>query len=135
MKKLLAFCTRNLRALKKLKDLNNEKRQQEVATQINRTILGSTINFLLYEWMQTLDFPKLPAQFREMSINSVDALLLSGTLDGRTYVSSGKEIAKGRKIASLGFFLAIPSQFGQCLRSSLLDFESNKSVFLRLLFQ
>ncbi|MEM6721707.1 MAG: alpha/beta fold hydrolase [Bacteroidota bacterium] len=72
----------------------SEKRQKEVANQINTTILGSTINFLLYEWMQTLDFPQLPTQFREMPINSVNALLLSGTLDGRTYLSSGKEIAK-----------------------------------------
>jgi len=72
----------------------SEKRQKEVENQIDNTMLGSTINFLLYEWMQAIDFPQLPAQFRAMPMNAVDALLLSGTLDGRTYVSSAKEIAK-----------------------------------------
>ncbi|MEM6684817.1 MAG: alpha/beta hydrolase [Bacteroidota bacterium] len=72
----------------------SEKRQKEVANQINTTILGSMINFLLYEWMQTLDFPQLPDSFRIMPVNNVNALLLSGTLDGRTYVDSAVQIAK-----------------------------------------
>ncbi|WP_339708252.1 alpha/beta fold hydrolase [uncultured Kriegella sp.] len=71
-----------------------KERQKEVERQINRTILGSTINFLSYEWMTNLDFEQLPDEFRKLKSNKVDALLLSGTMDGRTYVNSGKEIAE-----------------------------------------
>ncbi|SHJ50239.1 alpha/beta hydrolase fold [Aquimarina spongiae] len=72
----------------------SEARMKIVEEQIDRTILGSTINFFLYEWMMGLDVPKLPKEFRTMKKNNVNTLLLSGTMDGRTYVSSGKEIAK-----------------------------------------
>jgi len=72
----------------------SEERRRQVDQQIDQSILGSSINFLLYEWMTTLDFPQLPTEFRELQTNKVDALLLSGTMDGRTYLSSGKEIAK-----------------------------------------
>ncbi|RIV35984.1 hypothetical protein D2V08_03290 [Flagellimonas lutimaris] len=44
--------------------------------------------------MTALDFPQLPREFRELKNNNVDALLLSGTMDGRTYLESGKAIAK-----------------------------------------
>ncbi len=69
------------------------QRAELVKAQINQSILGSNINFLLFEKMQALDFPMLPEAFRSMPENKVDALLLSGTLDGRTYLSSAKEIA------------------------------------------
>lgn len=69
-------------------------RAKTVKYQMERTILGSTINFLQFEWMQTLDFPMLPEAFRKMPQNKVKALLLSGTLDGRTYLTSAKQIAK-----------------------------------------
>lgn len=72
----------------------SEKRQKQVAQQVNTSILGSSINFLLYEWMTVLDFPQLPNEFRELVSNKVNALLLSGTMDGRTYLSDGEEIAK-----------------------------------------
>ncbi|MEL6391069.1 MAG: alpha/beta hydrolase, partial [Bacteroidota bacterium] len=70
------------------------ERQKEVNEQLAESILGSSINFLLYEWMTTLDFPKLSNEFRELKSNEVNALLLSGTMDGRTYLNSGIEIAK-----------------------------------------
>lgn len=72
----------------------SEKRIKDVNEQIDSSILGSSINFLLYEWMTNVNFPQLPNDFREMKENGVDALLLSGTMDGRTYVNSGIEIAK-----------------------------------------
>ncbi|MEL6673085.1 MAG: alpha/beta fold hydrolase [Bacteroidota bacterium] len=72
----------------------SEARRKEVEQQMGERILGSTINFLLYEWMTELDFPQLPQPFRDMPSNEVDALLLSGTLDGRTYLPSGKKIAE-----------------------------------------
>jgi pimeloyl-ACP methyl ester carboxylesterase len=73
--------------------ISNE-RKTIVNQQIDNSILGSTINFLLFEWMENLNYPMLPEAFRTMKNNQVDALLLSGTLDGRTYVESAKAIAK-----------------------------------------
>lgn len=73
--------------------ISNERRKL-IDQQIDNSILGSSINFLLYEWMTNIDFQQLPNEFREMKENEVDALLLSGTLDGRTYLNSGIEIAK-----------------------------------------
>jgi len=70
------------------------ERAQSVRQQIDRTILGSTINLLQFEWMERLDFPTLPKEYRTMRQNNVNALLLSGTLDGRTYLTSATEIAK-----------------------------------------
>ncbi|NNM19000.1 MAG: alpha/beta fold hydrolase [Croceitalea sp.] len=72
----------------------SEKRQKQVARQMDTSILGSTINFLLYEWMIALDFPQLPNEFRALESNQVNALLLSGSMDGRTYLGDGVEIAK-----------------------------------------
>lgn len=69
------------------------EREELIKAQINQSILGSNINFLLFEKMQALDFPMLPEAFRTLPENKVNALLLSGTLDGRTYLSSAKEIA------------------------------------------
>ncbi|MGB3607597.1 MAG: alpha/beta fold hydrolase [Psychroserpens sp.] len=70
------------------------ERKLEVASQIDTAILGSTINFLMYEWRDALNFNQLPATFRTIDSNTVRALLLSGSLDGRTYLSSAQDIAK-----------------------------------------
>ncbi len=72
----------------------SQDRKRIMKRQIDDAILGSTINFLQFEWMQTTNFRQLPKQFRKMKPNKVDALLLSGTMDGRTYVSSAIELAK-----------------------------------------
>ncbi|MEP3372482.1 MAG: alpha/beta hydrolase [Maribacter dokdonensis] len=72
----------------------SQDRKCVVKRQIDDAILGSTINFLQFKWMQTTNFRQLPKQFRKMKPNKVDALLLSGTMDGRTYVSSAIELAK-----------------------------------------
>jgi pimeloyl-ACP methyl ester carboxylesterase len=70
------------------------ERAKLVKAQINQSILGSNINFLLFEKMQSLDFPMLPEAFRNLPKNNANALLLSGTLDGRTYLTSAKRIAE-----------------------------------------
>uniref|UniRef100_UPI00404B9D3E alpha/beta fold hydrolase n=1 Tax=Fulvivirga sp. TaxID=1931237 RepID=UPI00404B9D3E len=72
-------------------------RKKQVASEMDNTILGSTINILFYEWMTNLSFPMLPDAFRKMKANKVNALLLSGTMDGRTYLESGIAIAKNFK--------------------------------------
>ena len=72
----------------------SRKKNAEVRNQIETSILGSTINFLFYEWMNVINYKPLPDRFREMKSNNVDALLFSGTMDGRTYLNSGVEISK-----------------------------------------
>ena len=72
----------------------SKSRSLEVKKQIDKTILGSTINFLFYEWMNVIKYDPLPDSFRKMKKNTVSALLISGTQDGRTYLSSGIDIAK-----------------------------------------
>ncbi|MEO1514055.1 MAG: alpha/beta fold hydrolase [Bacteroidota bacterium] len=72
----------------------SEERKALVEQQIDNTILGSCINFLLYEWMTKMDFPQLADDFRTLPPNQVDALLLSGDLDGRTYLSDAINIAQ-----------------------------------------
>lgn len=69
-------------------------RAQQVAQQMDTTLLGSSVNFLLFEWMANIDLPPLPDACRTLAPNRVDALLLSGTLDGRTYLPPAKEIAQ-----------------------------------------
>ncbi|GAB5565192.1 MAG: hypothetical protein Wins2KO_22550 [Winogradskyella sp.] len=71
----------------------SHSRSKRIKKQINNSLLGSGINFLLYEWMTEIDFGQLPNEFREMQKNNVNALLFSGTIDGRTYLNSGKNIA------------------------------------------
>jgi len=71
----------------------SEERSKLVDAQRDTTFLGSTINFMLHEWMQRVDFRQLPPDFRTLPQNEVDALLLSGMLDGRTYYWTGQKTA------------------------------------------
>ena len=109
----------------------SEQRKILVANQISESILGSSINFLLYEWMTSLEFPQLSNDFRIMKPNKVDALLFSGTLDGRTYLKAGKAIANkfenGRHIPVVhgghDLFMASPK-----IGETILEFFKGKSI-------
>ena len=72
----------------------SKDRNDMVMQQLPNSILASSIDFLLFEWMSEIDFPALDNVFRTLKANHVKPLLFSGTLDGRTYLSSAKEIAK-----------------------------------------
>ncbi|GFZ93815.1 alpha/beta hydrolase [Aquaticitalea lipolytica] len=72
----------------------SDERNLKISKQISESIYGTSLNFLYYEWMNSIDFKHLPDSFRKLEPNSVNTLLLSGDLDGRTYVSSAKKIAK-----------------------------------------
>lgn len=76
------------------------ERKELVAKQTQNSLLGSSINFLLYEWISHIDFEQLPNEFREIKTNDVNALLLSGNMDGRTYLNSGIAIAEKFKIGN-----------------------------------
>lgn len=72
----------------------SDDRNELVKKQLQTTTLGGAINQLYFEWMNTLPFKFLPDSFRTLSDNEVEALLLSGSMDGRTYANSAKNIAK-----------------------------------------
>lgn len=109
----------------------SQSRKEIVDSQQKLTVLGNSINFLYYDWMSTYDFPMLPDEFRTMKENNVKALLLSGTMDGRTYVSSAKEIAKKFKrgkhiiIKNAGHDLYMSSPL---IGDMILDFLKGKEI-------
>lgn len=76
-------------------------RKKRVAAQLKGSTLGEGINFLLLEWLEQFPSLQLPDSFRTLKDNQVDALLLSGTMDGRTYLSSAVETAKAFKKGQL----------------------------------
>jgi pimeloyl-ACP methyl ester carboxylesterase len=128
------YLSRSPRLMQLSMDLQSsisKKRAALVKQQIDESILGSTINFLLFEWMMQTDFPELPKAFRKMKSNKVNALLLSGTLDGRTYVEDGIEIAKKFKkgthviIENAGHDLYMQSPL---VGQMVLDFFQGKSI-------
>jgi pimeloyl-ACP methyl ester carboxylesterase len=91
------FAPNSLQPLQFAMDMSSgisHKKNKEVRDEIDKSIIGGTINFLFFEWMNSIDYEPLPAKFRKMKNNNVEALLFSGTMDGRTYLSSGIKIAK-----------------------------------------
>jgi pimeloyl-ACP methyl ester carboxylesterase len=112
----------------------SDERRKKVSQQIDRFILGSSINFLFFEWMMHIDFPQSPNEFRAMRENEVDALLLSGTLDGRTYVNAGIKIAEKFKngqhviIVNAGHDLYMESPL---IGNLVVDFLKGKDVTLK----
>jgi hypothetical protein len=81
--------------------------------------------------MSHIGFKQLPNEFREMKINRVKALLLSGNMDGRTYLNSGVAIARKFKngnhviIENAGHDLYMKSPI---IGSLILDFFKDKKL-------
>lgn len=70
------------------------KRRAKINKQNEKSLYKTSLSFLFFDWMHSIDFPQLSDEFRELKSNRVDALLLSGDMDGRTYLTSAKKIAK-----------------------------------------
>lgn len=75
----------------------SEARKKEIRKESKTSILGDGINFLMLDWIDQLNYFYLPEEFRKLKDNHVNALLLSGRMDGRTYLSSAVEIAESFK--------------------------------------
>ncbi|MDW3645797.1 MAG: alpha/beta fold hydrolase [Bacteroidia bacterium] len=73
------------------------ERNAQIKAERETTTYGPALSFIMYDWMNADVFPMLPDEFRVQKKNKVKALLVSGMLDGRTYVSAAKEIAKNFK--------------------------------------
>ena len=73
----------------------SKKRWEKVKKQSKKSLLGGTTNFPFPDISVDLDLPDLGDSFRENPISDVKALFFSGTLDGRTYIESAKELKTG----------------------------------------
>lgn len=97
---LKRYLSQEIRPMSFAMDMNSgisSERKARIAKEMQEATLGSTVNFLYYEWMDALDFGQLPDEFRTLPENKVNALLLSGSLDGRTYPEAARNIAKSFK--------------------------------------
>jgi pimeloyl-ACP methyl ester carboxylesterase len=109
----------------------SKERWEEVQRQSKKSLLGRTTNFPFPDIATGLDLPDLGESFRENPVSEVPALFFSGTLDGRTYIESAKEIKKGFANASHviidgaghDLFLSTPK-----VKELMLKFLSNEPV-------
>ncbi|WP_031425413.1 alpha/beta hydrolase [Flavimarina sp. Hel_I_48] len=75
----------------------SDARKKRIKEELKTSLLGDGINYLMLDWIDELNYFHLPEEFRKLKDNHVNALLLSGKVDGRTYLSSAVEIAKSFK--------------------------------------
>ena len=75
-------------------------RAAQVAREREHALLGDLLNFPSVELAQPLGIERLPSSFRAPVQSDVPTLFLSGTLDGRTYVESHRETARGFSTAT-----------------------------------
>ncbi len=75
----------------------SERRWKRVLKESDKAILGRSTNFPFPDVSMGLGLPDLGDEFRKNPKSSVDALFFSGTLDGRTFIPSAKELIKGFK--------------------------------------
>lgn len=71
------------------------KREKLVAEQAKISLLGNTLNFPMPQLNNAVDGLDLGDEFRRFPKSDVPTLLLTGTLDGRTYIEAQKEATQG----------------------------------------
>jgi pimeloyl-ACP methyl ester carboxylesterase len=70
-------------------------RRKQIAAEAQTTLLGDAINFPYPDVCASLGIPDLGDDFRKPVKSEVPALLISGTLDGRTPVAHAEELRAG----------------------------------------
>ena len=70
------------------------ERRQRIAAEAKLTLLGDAINFPFPEICQGLGIPDLGDAFRAPLVSNTPALLISGTLDGRTRPRQAEELRR-----------------------------------------
>lgn len=78
----------------------SKSRWNSVLEEEKSATLGRTTNFPFPDIAKNLGLPFLENEFRINPISSVRSLFFTGTLDGRTYMESSAELAKGFKNSS-----------------------------------
>lgn len=71
------------------------ERLAQIARAAPTSVSGDAINFPLPALCEVPGLPRLPSAFREPMRSPVEALLISGTFDGRTPVVNAAEVARG----------------------------------------
>jgi len=109
----------------------SKKRWNQIQKEAQTALLGRTTNFPFPDAAQGIDLPDLGKGFRKNPKSSIPSLFFSGTLDGRTYLPSAKELVKGFKNgvhviidgAGHDLFMSTPK-----VKSLLLDFFAGKAL-------
>jgi pimeloyl-ACP methyl ester carboxylesterase len=73
----------------------SEERRQRIAAEARLTLLGDAVNIPFPEICQGLNIPDLGDTFRGPLVTNIPALLISGTLDGRTRPHQAEELRRG----------------------------------------
>lgn len=71
------------------------KREKLVVEQAKTSLLGNVLNFPMPHLNQSVEGLDLGDEFRRFPNSDVPTLLLTGTLDGRTYIEAQKEATQG----------------------------------------
>ena len=72
-----------------------ERRRLLVEQQSEHSLLGNLLNFPMPQLNRVVDGLDLGDEFRQYPHSDVPTLLLTGTLDGRTYIKSQQEATRG----------------------------------------
>jgi pimeloyl-ACP methyl ester carboxylesterase len=70
-------------------------REKLVNIQSKSSLLGKQLNFPMPQLNQVIDGLDLGDEFRKFPQSDIPTLLLTGTLDGRTYIQAQKEATQG----------------------------------------
>lgn len=109
----------------------SSKRWELIQAEAKTALLGRTTNFPFPDVTEGMGLPDLGDDFRKNPVSSIPSLFFSGTLDGRTYLPSAKELIEGFKNgihvvidgAGHDLFLSTPK-----VKNLLVDFFGEKSV-------
>lgn len=109
----------------------SKKRWNQIQKEAKTALLGRTTNFPFPDVAEGVDLPDLGKDFRKNPKSKIPSLFFSGTLDGRTYLPSAKELVKGFKNgvhviidgAGHDLFMSTPK-----VKSLLLDFFTGKTL-------
>ena len=71
------------------------ERWRKIQEEAQTALLGRTTNFPFPDVIEGTGLPDLGENFRKNPVSSIPSLFFSGTLDGRTYLPSAKELIKG----------------------------------------
>lgn len=107
------------------------ERWRKIQEEAQTALLGRTTNFPFPDVIEGTGLPDLGDNFRKNPVSSIPSLFFSGTLDGRTYLPSAKELIKGFDNgihvvidgAGHDLFLSTPK-----VKSLLLDFFGEKVI-------
>ena len=109
----------------------SKKRWRKIKRQTKNSLLERTTNFPYPDLSENLGLPDLGRSFRKNPVSSLPVLFFSGTLDGRTYLESAKELNKGFRNgkhiiidgAGHDLFMSTPK-----VSEFMLDFFQNKKL-------